>query len=111
MTEAKAIIGRREGAILRHAEDGDLDAVDRLTAEGYRAIQESFVSMLGEDCYEAIRPQPELRWDERKIKQNRDLFAEHPDQLWVLDRYGDVFGFVSFWIFPSQSYGHIDNNA
>jgi ribosomal protein S18 acetylase RimI-like enzyme len=105
------IIGRRDHAVLRVATDADLDAVDRLTVEGYTAIQESFVAMLGEDCYEAVRPQPELRWDERKIKQNRDLYAEHPDQLWVLERGGDVFGFVSLWIFPAQSYGHIDNNA
>jgi ribosomal protein S18 acetylase RimI-like enzyme len=105
------IIGRRRDAVLRHASEADLEAIDRLTVEGYRAIQESFVSMLGEACYEAVRPQAELRWDERKIKQNRDLFAEHRDQLWVLDRDGDVFGFVSFWVFPSQSYGHIDNNV
>jgi ribosomal protein S18 acetylase RimI-like enzyme len=66
--------------------------------------------MLGEDCYDAVR-QPEVTWEERKTRQNRDLFAEHPDQLWVLERDGDVFGFVSFWVFAEKSYGHIDNNA
>ena len=111
MTEADGIIGRRQDTVLRVATDADLEAIDQLTVEGYRPIQESYVSMLGEDCYESVRQQPELRWDERKTRQNRDLFAEHPDQLWVLDRDGDVFGFVSFWIFPTQSYGHIDNNA
>ena len=105
------IIGRRDDAVLRVATETDLDAIDFLTVEGYRAIQESYVSMLGEDCYESVRQQPELSWDERKKRQNRDLFAEHPDQLWVLDRDGVVFGFVSFWIFPAQSYGHLDNNA
>jgi ribosomal protein S18 acetylase RimI-like enzyme len=111
MTGVAEIIGRRQDVILRLATEADLDAIDRLTVEGYRAIQESFVSMLGEDCYEAVRPQPELRWEERKTKQNRDLFAEHPDQIWVLDRDADVFGFVSFWMFPAQHYGHLDNNA
>ena len=105
------IIARRGEATLRIASDADLEAIDRLTVEGYRPIQESYVSMLGAECYEAVRQQPELGWDERKTRQNRDLFAEHPDQLWVLDRDGDVFGFVSFWTFPAQSYGHIDNNA
>jgi GNAT superfamily N-acetyltransferase len=104
-------IARRLGAVLRVATDTDLETVDRLTVEGYEPIQASYVSMLGEDCYESVRLQPELRWDERKTRQNRDLFAEHPDQLWVLDREGDVFGFVSFWIFPDKSYGHLDNNA
>ena len=111
MTGANETIARRQDAVLRIATEADLDAVDALTVEGYRAIQESYVSMLGRDCYEAVQRQPELRWDERKTKQNRDLFAERPDQLWVLDRDGDVFGFVSFWIFPAQSYGHLDNNA
>src|SRR3954470_10636974 len=111
MTEADRIIGRRQDALLRVATEADLDAIDALTVEGYGAIQESYVSMLGEECYEAVRPQSELRWDERKTRQNRDLFAEHPDQVWVLDRDGDIFGFVSFWIFTAQNYGHLDNNA
>ena len=29
----------------------------------------------------------------------------------MLDRAGDVFGFVTFWIFTDKGYGHIDNNA
>jgi len=111
MTGAAGIIGRRQGVILRLATEEDLDAIDRLTVEAYGPIQDSFVSMLGEDCYEATRPEPEMSWDERKTKQNRELFAAHPDQLWVLDREGDVFGFVSFWVFTAQSYGHLDNNA
>jgi ribosomal protein S18 acetylase RimI-like enzyme len=111
MTGSDHIIGRRGDVVLRVATDADLDAIDQLTVQGYAPIQESYVSMLGEDCYEAVRHQPELGWDERKMRQNRDLHAEHPEQLWVLDREGDIFGFVSFWLFPAQSYGHIDNNA
>jgi ribosomal protein S18 acetylase RimI-like enzyme len=105
------IVARREDAILRVAAATDLAAVDELTVEGYRAIQESYVSMLGDECYEAVRHRPDLTWEERKIRQNRDLFAEHPDQLWVLERNSTVFGYVSFWVFPDQRYGHIDNNA
>ena len=88
-----------------------LGAVDALTVECYRPIFESYLSMLGEECYEAVRLEPELTWEERKTQQNRRLFDEHPDWLWVLDEDGDVFGFVSFWLFPEQSYGHIDNNG
>jgi ribosomal protein S18 acetylase RimI-like enzyme len=69
------------------------------------------VSMLGRACYEAVRHDPELTWEERKIRQNRDLFASHPDRLWVLDDGAKVFGFVSFWLVPEKSYGHIDNNG
>ena len=105
------VVATKAGAVLRHANEEDLEAVDALTVESYRPIFESFVAMLGEDCYEAVRREPELNWEERKIQQNRRLYAEHPDQVWVLDEDGDVFGFVSFWLFPEKSYGHIDNNG
>ena len=104
-------IAIRDGAVLRLARGEDLEAVDRLTVEGYRAIQESYVSMIGAETYEAVRQEPELSWEERKCAQNRRLFARHPEQVWVLEREGDVLGFVTFWLFPEQSYGHIDNNA
>lgn len=67
--------------------------------------------MLGEDCYSAVRHEPHLTWDERKSKQNRDLYAEHPDWVWVLEDAGGVFGFVTFWLVPDRGYGHIDNNG
>jgi GNAT superfamily N-acetyltransferase len=102
------IVARREAAVLRHATAGDLDAVDALTIACYAPIQESYVALLGRDLYDALGHTP---WEARKTKQNRDLFAEHPEQLWVLDEDGDVFGFVSFWLFPERSYGHLDNNG
>jgi len=105
------VVATKGGAVLRHAVEQDLAAVDALTVESYRAIQESFVAMLGDDCYDAVRLEPELTWEERKIQQNRRLYDEHPEQLWVLEEDGDVFGFVSFWLFPEKSYGHIDNNG
>jgi ribosomal protein S18 acetylase RimI-like enzyme len=67
--------------------------------------------MIGAETYEAVRHPPELTWEERKRAQNRDLFAAHPDQVWVLERAGNVFGYVTFWLFPEQQYGHLDNNA
>jgi ribosomal protein S18 acetylase RimI-like enzyme len=105
------VIAERDGVVLREALEGDLPAIDRLTTAAYAPIQKSFVAMLGADCYEVVRPEPELLWDARKAKQNRSLFAEHPDQVWVLDAGGKIFGFVSFWLFPERGYGHIDNNG
>ncbi len=104
------VVAERDGAVLRHALPADLDAVDELTVLGYAPIQASYVAMLGDELYEAVRHDPELTWQERKIKQNRDLFATHPDWLWVLER-GAVFAYVSFWLVPERSYGHLDNNA
>ena len=85
--------------------------MDALTVESYQPIFDSYLGMLGEDCYEAVRLEPELTWEQRKIQQNRRLYDQHPDWLWVLDEDGDVFGFVSFWLVPEKSYGHIDNNG
>jgi hypothetical protein len=108
---ASDVIAERNGSVLRHAFEADLPAVDGLTVDCYRPIWESYVAMLGEECYEAVRHDPELTWEERKIRQNRDLFAEHPEWLWVLAEREQVFGFVSFWLVPEKSYGHIDNNG
>lgn len=106
-----SIVAQREGTLLRHARPEDLAAIDGLTVAGYGAIQESYVAMLGRECYDAVRHDPELSWEERKTRQNRDLFARRPEWVWVLERDGDVFGFVTFWLVPEQHYGHIDNNA
>jgi len=105
------VVATKGGAVLRHASDEDLEAIDELTVESYRPIFESYLSMLGEDCYEAVRLEPGLTWKQRKTQQNRRLYDEHPTQLWVLEENGDVFGFVSFWLFRDSSYGHIDNNG
>ena len=105
------MIAERDGTALREAREADLPTIDALTVTCYAPIQESYVAMLGRDCYETVRHEPELTWEERKTAQNRRLFAAHPDQVWVLDDDGDVFGFVTFWLFAEQSYGHIDNNG
>ena len=104
------MIAEREGSVLREAVQADLPAVDRLTVAGYAPIQASFVAMLGADLYDEVQADPGRTWEERKCAQNRDLFAKHQDQVWVLDD-GEVFGYVTFWLFPERGYGHLDNNA
>jgi ribosomal protein S18 acetylase RimI-like enzyme len=105
------IIAQRNGVVLRTAQARDLPQVEVLTIQCYAPLQASYVAMLGEACYEAVRHQPELTWEERKTGQVRRLFREHPDWVWVLDRGGTLIGFVTFYLFPAQQYGHIDNNG
>jgi len=105
------VVAKRDGVVLRLARDEDLPQVDALTAICYTAIMASYVAMLGEECYQVVRHNPELTWEERKNGQNRRLYEEHPDWLWVLEDDGRVIGFVSFYLFPEQGYGHIDNNG
>lgn len=104
-------VATRGGATLRHARAGDLSAVDELTVRCYAPIQESYVAMLGAELYEVVRQEPELTWQERKIAQNRRLWERAPEQVWVLAEARGVFGFVTFWLFPEQRYGHLDNNG
>jgi ribosomal protein S18 acetylase RimI-like enzyme len=105
------VIAERDGAVVRAAGAADLGSIDELTVLCYGPIQESYVRMIGEDCYDAVRSEPERSWEERKTAQNRRLHAEHPDWLWVVERDGAVFAFVTFWLFPERHYGHIDNNG
>ncbi len=105
------MIAQRDDVLLRHATEADLPAIDGLTTVAYAPIQESFVAMLGSDLYETVQADPGKTWDERKAAQNRRLFAEHPEQVWVLEDTGWVFGYVTFWLFPERSYGHLDNSA
>ncbi len=105
------IIAEKNGAVLRHARDADIPRVDELTVLCYAPIQASYVTMLGQECYAAVRRRPELSWEEYKTDQVHRLYAEHPDWIWVLEQEGVVFGFITFYLFPEQQYGHLDNNG
>ncbi len=103
-------IAERDGTILRYARQEDLPQIDRITVICYKAIHESWVAMQGEDVYNAIR-NPEVSWEERKAAQNRELFAEHPEWVWVLENKGGIIGFVTFKINKEIGYGLLDNNG
>ncbi len=105
------IIAERGGTILRQARSGDLPRVDKITIICYTPIQESYVNMLGKECYEAVRHDPHLTWEERKTGQVHRVFGEHPEWLWVLEKEGEILGFISLWLFQEKKYGHIDNNG
>ncbi len=111
MTGKDSIIARRGSVVLRPAREKDLPRVDEITVICYTPIHASYVAMLGEACYQRVRHDPELTWEERKTRQNRQLYQEHPDWVWVLEDGGRVFGFITFYLFPQQGYGHIDNNG
>ncbi|MDH4214975.1 MAG: GNAT family N-acetyltransferase [Candidatus Thorarchaeota archaeon] len=103
-------IAERDRTILRYARQEDFPQIDKITAICYKAIHESWVSMQGEDIYNALR-NPEISWEERKAKQNHELFAEHPEYVWVLENDDDLFGFVTFKLDREIGYGLLDNNG
>ena len=110
MIGKNGVVAKREDVVLRQARDEDLPRVDEITVICYTSIHESYVAMLGEECYERVRHNPELTWGERKTRQNRRAYEEHPEWVWVLEEDGEVFGFITFYLFPQQGYGHIDNS-
>jgi GNAT superfamily N-acetyltransferase len=105
------IIAERKGVVLRHAQDGDWPRLDELTALCYAPIQASYEAMLGEDCYQAVRHNPEMTWQERKCRQVQRHYQEYPEGVWVLEEEGDVFGFVTFYLVREKNYGGFSNNG
>ena len=105
------IIDQRKQAILRQAKEKDLSRIDEITVICYSAIYESFVENVGKDIFQGIYFKSELPWPKSKTIQNHNLFAEHPDWLWVLEDQDNIFGFVSFKLKPEKNYGLIDNNG
>ena len=74
--------------------------MDEITVICYRPIFESYLAMLGQECYEVVRHDPELTWQERKTGQVHRLFKEHPEWVWVLQDGMQVTGFITFYLNP-----------
>ena len=104
------IVTERDGMVLRFARIEDFPKIDEITVICYTAIHESWVAMQSESVSEVLG-NPTMTWEERKTKQNRDLFAEHPEWVWVLETGSDIIGFVTFKIDSERSFGLMDNNG
>ncbi len=105
------IIAKRTDGLLRHATEADLPCIDEITIICYAPIVASFVEIVGEECVKGIYGSPDFDWKARKTKQVRDIFQEHPDQVWVLEGASQVFGFVTFDLVPGRHVGFFDNNG
>jgi len=103
-------IVEKDGLVLRQAQLSDMSRIDEITIICYTPIAESWIAMQSESISEALRD-PSLTWQERKTKQNHDLFAEHPEWVWVLEQNSEVLGFVTFKINFERGMGIIDNNG
>jgi GNAT superfamily N-acetyltransferase len=103
-------IVEKNGLLLRHALESDMSSIDEITIICYTAIAESWIEMQGKEIAEALRTSS-MTWQDRKKKQNHDLFAEHPDWIWVLEQNSTIIGFVTFKIDYERGLGIIDNNG
>ena len=106
------MIGTKDGVVLRQARPVDMPRIDEITIVCYKAIHESWVSMQGNEVYQALKD-PDKTWELRKTEQNHRLFTEHPEWVWVLEEDSQVIGFVTFRIIdiPSGRLGIIENNG
>ena len=104
------IISQKDGVTLRHVTEEDLSHVEEITVICYTPIAESFINIVGEDFYRETR-EPNLNWQLRKVQQVLTLYQEHPDQVWVLEKEGEIFGFVTFEVIAEKKIGIIDNNG
>lgn len=104
-------IAEKDGVVLRPAQPDDMPFIDDITIVCYTAIYQSWVDMLGDEVANTIYKDANVDWKDRKKAQNRDLFKEHPDWVWVLEKDSEVIGFVTFRLRPEKNYGVIDNNG
>ncbi|MGY5858916.1 MAG: GNAT family N-acetyltransferase [Candidatus Thorarchaeota archaeon] len=104
------IIVENDELVLRQAEPSDMSSIDEITIICYTAIAENWIEMQSETISEVLRD-PNMTWQERKTKQNHDLFAEHPEWVWVLEQNSNIIGFVTFKINYDRGLGIIDNNG
>ena len=104
------VIVEKDGLVLRQAQLSDMSSIDEITIICYTPIAESWIEMQSESISEALRD-PNMTWQERKKKQNHDLFSEHPEWIWVLEQNSKLIGFVTFKINFERGLGTIDNNG
>ncbi len=95
---------------LRPASKEDFPQIDEITVTCYQAIHDSWISMHGKELYFHMNS-PNADWKTRKTKQNHDLFAEHPEWVWVLEKDTAIIGFVTFRLKRDQGFGIIENNG
>jgi len=112
MNSAKAhVIAKKDGAVLRRAQDNDLPSLDELVVICYTPIYNSYVQIVGKECARGLRRNPEVDWRVEKTNRIRKTYEDHPDCVWVLERDGAIFGFVTFTIHRERNRAWIEENG
>jgi len=105
------IIAERNGVILRRAQDCDLPSLDKIVVICYTPIYDSYVQVVGKECAHGLRRNPEVDWRVEKTNRVRKAYEEQPDGVWVLERDGVVFGFVTFAVQRERNRVWIEENG
>ena len=105
------IIVTKDDVILRRVKDGDLPSLDEIVVICYTPIYNSYVQIVGEVCARGLRRSPELDWTVEKTNRIRKAYEDHPDCVWVLEKDGAIFGFVTFAIHRESNRAWIEENG
>jgi len=112
MNSAKAhVIAEKDGVILRRAQDSDLPRLDEIVVICYTPIHDSYVKIVGEECARRLRRSPELDWSVEKTNRIRKAYEGQPDCVWVLEKDGAIFGFVTFTVQRERNRAWIEENG
>ena len=112
MSAAKAyIIAKKDGVILRRAQDSDLRSLDEIVVVCYTPIHASYAQVVGKECARGLRRSPELDWTVEKTNRIRKVYEDQPDCVWVLEKDGVIFGFVTFAVQRERNRAWIEENG
>ena len=112
MNAAEAhIIAEKDGVILRRAQESDLPRLDEIVVVCYTPIYDSYVQIVGEECARGLRRNPGVDWTVEKTSRVRRRYKDHPDCVWVLEKGGEIFGFVTFTVHRERNRAWIGENG
>jgi len=112
MNETKArVIAKKDGVVLRRAQDGDLPTLDEIVVVCYTPIHDSYLQVVGKECARGLRRNPEVDWTVEKTNRVRKAYEGQPDCLWVLEKDGVIFGFVTFAVQRERNRAWIEENG
>jgi len=105
------IIAEKDGVILRRAQDSDLPRLDEIVVVCYTPIHDSYVKIVGEECARRLRRSPELDWTVEKTNRIRKAYEDQPNCVWVLEKNGAIFGFMTFTVLRERNRAWIEENG
>ena len=112
MNAAEAqIIAEKDGIVLRRAQDSDLPSLDEIVVVCYTPIHDSYVRVVGEECACCLRRNPDVDWRVEKTNRVRKAYEGQPDCVWVLEKDGAIFGFVTFAVQRERNRAWIEENG
>ena len=105
------IIAKKDGVILRRAKDSDLPRLDEIVVVCYTPIYDSYVQIVGEECARGLRRNPDIVWTVEKTNRIRKTYEDSRKSVWVLEKDGVVFGFVTFTVYRERNRAWIEENG